>query len=70
MLIDISFTDFTNCEDTVRKAPVETDLADVKIKLKRRKIQEMELDLEIKRWTLRKLDLEIPKLEREVSSSG
>ena len=37
--------------------------------LKKKKLQEMELDLEIKHWTLRKLDLEIQKLEREVSIS-
>ncbi|XP_073338375.1 uncharacterized protein [Pagrus major] len=43
----------------------QIELADVKIKLKKRKLQEMELDLEIKRRTLRKLDLEIQKLERE-----
>ncbi|CAJ1081765.1 uncharacterized protein LOC128515993 isoform X3 [Xyrichtys novacula] len=44
-------------------------LADVKIQLKSRKLQETELDLGIKRRTLRKLDLEIQKLEREVSIS-
>ncbi|XP_036968163.1 SH3 domain and tetratricopeptide repeat-containing protein 1 isoform X2 [Acanthopagrus latus] len=50
---------------TIRKAPGETELAEVKIKLKKRTLQEMELDLEIKCRTLRKLDLEIQKLERE-----
>ncbi|KAG8009744.1 hypothetical protein GBF38_010554, partial [Nibea albiflora] len=44
----------------------QIELADVKIRLKKRRLQEMELDLEIKRRTLRKLDLEIQKLE-EVS---
>ena len=53
MLIDISFTDFTNCQKTVCKAPGETGLADIKIKLKKRKLQEMEQELEIKHGTLR-----------------
>ncbi|KAG7999379.1 hypothetical protein GBF38_000419, partial [Nibea albiflora] len=44
----------------------QIELADVKIRLKKRRLQEMELDLEIKRRTLRKPDLEIQKLE-EVS---
>ena len=48
MLIDISFTDCTNGQ-TIHKEPGETELADVEIKLKKRKLQEMELDLEIKR---------------------
>ncbi|KAK0131304.1 hypothetical protein N1851_033990 [Merluccius polli] len=47
----------------------QIELADVTITLKKRKLQEMELDLEIKRRTFRKLDLEIQKLEREVSIS-
>ena len=41
----------------------QIELADVKIALKKRKLQAMELDIEIKRRTLRKLDLEIEKLE-------
>ena len=45
----------------------QIELADIKIKLMKRKLQEMEL--EIKRGTFRKLDLEIQKLEREVSNS-
>ena len=53
----------------VCKAPGERELADAKNKLKKRKLQEKELELEIKRWTLRKLDPEIQKLEREVSIS-
>ncbi|KAM8771854.1 uncharacterized protein AB9X84_005780 [Acanthopagrus schlegelii] len=47
----------------------QIELADVKFKLKQRKIQEMEQDLEIKCRTLRKLDLEIQKLEREDPSN-
>ncbi|CAJ1048440.1 hypothetical protein GBF38_000419%2C partial [Xyrichtys novacula] len=44
-------------------------LADVKIQLKSRKLQETELDLEIKRRTLMKLDLEIQKLEQELPNN-
>ena len=65
MLIDISFTDVTNCQNSVQQALGETELADIKIRLKNRELQEMELDLEIKRRTLRKLDLEIQKLEEK-----
>lgn len=45
----------------------QIELADVQIRYKKRKMQDMNLKTEIKRGTLRKLDLEIKKLEREVS---
>lgn len=45
----------------------QIELADVQIRYKKRKMQDMYLKTEIKRGTLRKLDLEIKKLEREVS---
>ncbi|RXN04041.1 nuclease HARBI1 [Labeo rohita] len=44
----------------------QIDLAEVKIKVNKRKLQDMDTETEIKRKTLRKLDLEIQKLEREV----
>ena len=47
----------------------QIELADIKIKLKKRKLQEMELELEFNRQTLRRLDLEIKKLERGVNIS-
>ncbi|KAK2896335.1 hypothetical protein Q8A67_010823 [Cirrhinus molitorella] len=46
----------------------QIELAEVKIKLKKTKLQDMELDMEIKRKTLKKLDLEIQKLERELQA--
>ena len=45
----------------------QIQLADVDIQLKKKKIQDLTLESEIKRRTMRKLDLEIKKLEREVS---
>ena len=42
-------------------------LADVQIQCKKKKMEHMALDAEIKRRTITKLDLEIKKLEREVS---
>ncbi|RXN33974.1 C-type lectin domain family 10 member A [Labeo rohita] len=44
----------------------QIDLAEVKIKVNKRKLQDMDTETEIKRKTLRKLDLEIQKLEREL----
>lgn len=44
----------------------QIELAEVKIRLNKKKLQEVDLDMAIKQRTLRKLDLEIQKLEREV----
>ena len=41
----------------------------MKIQVKKRELKDMELDSQMKHKTLRKLDLEIEKLEREVSMS-
>ena len=49
---------------SVNSKPEETDrAAEIKIEVNKRKLQ----DMEIKHKTLRKLDLEILKLEREVT---
>ncbi|XP_028321114.1 uncharacterized protein LOC114474792 isoform X2 [Gouania willdenowi] len=45
----------------------QIELADVKIQYQKRKLQELELDLEIKRKTSKKLDLETQKLQCEVT---
>ncbi|XP_073695106.1 uncharacterized protein [Garra rufa] len=45
----------------------QIELAELEIKVNKRKLQDMEPDMEIKRKTLRKLDLEIQKLERELT---
>ncbi|XP_075890913.1 uncharacterized protein LOC142893852 isoform X3 [Nelusetta ayraudi] len=45
----------------------QIQLADLGIQYKKRKIEDLLLESEIKRKTIRKLDLEIKKLEREVS---
>ncbi|XP_073695113.1 uncharacterized protein [Garra rufa] len=45
----------------------QIELAELKIKVNKRKLQDMDTEMEIKRKTLRKLDLEIQKLERELS---
>ncbi|XP_073700107.1 uncharacterized protein [Garra rufa] len=45
----------------------QIELAEVKIKVNKRKLQDMDPEMEIKRKTLRKLNLEIQKLERELS---
>ncbi|XP_050964044.1 uncharacterized protein LOC127164249 isoform X2 [Labeo rohita] len=46
----------------------QIELAEVKIKVNKRKLQDMDTETEIKRKTLRKLDLEIQKLERELQA--
>lgn len=45
----------------------QIELAELKIKYKKRKMEDLALESEIKRRTLRKLDLEIKKLEQEAS---
>lgn len=45
----------------------QIELTEVKIDVNKRKLQDMDLEMQIKRNTLRKLELEIQKLEREVS---
>ncbi|KAM9500933.1 uncharacterized protein Hap1MRO34_006915 isoform 1-T1 [Clarias gariepinus] len=45
----------------------QIELSEVKIDVNKRKLQYMDLDMQIKRKTLRKLELEIQKLQTEVS---
>lgn len=45
----------------------QIELSEVKIDVNKRKLQDMDLDMQIKRKTLRKLELEIQKLQTEVS---
>jgi len=45
----------------------QIELSEVKIDVNKRKLQDMDLEMQIKRKTMRKLELEIQKLEREVS---
>ncbi len=42
-------------------------MTEVKIDVNKRKLQDMDLEMQIKRKTLRKLELEIQNLEKEVS---
>ena len=45
----------------------QIELTEVKIDVNQRKLQDVDLEMQIKRKTLRKLELEIQNLEREVS---
>ncbi len=45
----------------------QIQLADIEIDYKKQKMENLALEAEIKRRTIRKVDLEIKKLEREVS---
>ena len=44
----------------------QIELADIDIQYKKKKMENLALESEIKKRTIRKLDLEIKKLEREV----
>ncbi|XP_077060455.1 uncharacterized protein LOC143712138 [Siphateles boraxobius] len=46
----------------------QIELTEVKIFVNKRKLQDMDLEMQIKRKTLRKLELEIQKLERELQA--